>query len=75
MDELSLSVAIENRLVALNPRGMADVQSALEPGYYLRAAQILKDVQGHGSYRHGVPRERHLRNRRASWRDQSICGA
>jgi hypothetical protein len=46
MDELSLSVAIENRLVALNPRGMADVQSALEPGYYLRAAQILKDVQG-----------------------------
>jgi len=42
----ALSIAIENRLVALNPRGMADVQAALEPGYYLRAAAFLRDIKG-----------------------------
>ncbi len=46
MDDLALSIAIENRLVALNPRGMADVQAALEPGSYLRAATLLRDIKG-----------------------------
>lgn len=38
---LSLSQEIESRLVQRNPRGMKDVQDALRPGYYLRAAKQI----------------------------------
>ena len=44
--ELQLSKTIEDMLVAKNPRGMKDVQSALEVGYYYRAAMLLKDLKG-----------------------------
>ena len=46
MDELQLSRAIEDLLVARNLRGMAQVQAALEPGYYLRAARQLHGLTG-----------------------------
>lgn len=46
MDELRLSIAIEDLLVNRNPRGMKTVQASLEPGYYLRAARLLRDVTG-----------------------------
>ncbi len=45
-DELSLSIAIENLLVSKNMRGMQQVQAALEPGYFLRAARKLQDITG-----------------------------
>lgn len=38
-----LSQQIEDTLVARNPRGMAQIQGALVPGYCLRAAQILQN--------------------------------
>ncbi|MEE4193212.1 MAG: glutamate cyclase domain-containing protein [Halieaceae bacterium] len=44
--DMALSKAIENLLVDRNHRGMAAVQEALEPGYYLRAAQALRDIRG-----------------------------
>lgn len=43
---LAVSEKIENKLVEQNLRGMKTMQSALEPGYILRAAQLLKNVQG-----------------------------
>jgi hypothetical protein len=43
---LALSQKIENILVARNLRGMKTVQPHLEPGYCLRAAQILRNCQG-----------------------------
>lgn len=43
---LTLSVALEQQLVALNPRGMQLVRSALEPGYLMRAAQRLNRCRG-----------------------------
>ena len=46
MTELDLSVAIEALLVERNPRHMQVVRAALEPGYYLRAAQYLQDIRG-----------------------------
>ncbi|MFT5482620.1 MAG: hypothetical protein ACI9GW_001271 [Halieaceae bacterium] len=46
MSDLALSVAIENLLVSRNLRGMGDIQGALEPGYYLRAAQMLYGLKG-----------------------------
>lgn len=46
MNDFQLSCAIENLLVQRNPRGMRTVQAALEPGYYLRAAQMLRGCQG-----------------------------
>ena len=46
MDELTLSRAIEDLLVQRNLRGMQQVQAALEPGYYLRAAQHLRNISG-----------------------------
>lgn len=46
-DLLSLSKSIENILVARNLRGMQAVQSALTPGYCLRAAQLLRNKTGH----------------------------
>ena len=42
----NLSVAIEDALVARNLRGMKKVQPALQPGYYLRAAEMLRDIKG-----------------------------
>ena len=46
MNDLELSEAIENLLVQRNLRGMAQVQATLQPGYYLRAAQILRNCTG-----------------------------
>jgi hypothetical protein len=46
MTELDLSVAIEALLVERNPRHMQVARAALEPGYYLRAAQYLQDIRG-----------------------------
>lgn len=46
MTDLELSIAIENLLVAANPRGMRTVQPALAPGYYSRAAQWLMNCRG-----------------------------
>ncbi len=45
-EELSLSKAIEDILVARNPRGMKMLQSHLQPGYCLRAARILHACRG-----------------------------
>jgi len=44
MNEQQLSKTIEDLLVARNPRGMKDVQPALKPGYYLRAARLIREV-------------------------------
>jgi len=46
MTEFQLSIAIEELLVARNPRHMQVARAALEPGYYLRAAQYLQDIRG-----------------------------
>ena len=46
MNDNELSVAIETLLVARNPRHMQVARAALNPGYYLRAAQYLKDIRG-----------------------------
>ncbi|MDX2465548.1 MAG: DUF4392 domain-containing protein [Porticoccus sp.] len=40
--DLALSQLIENLLVARNPRGMKTIQSALTPGYCLRAAKLME---------------------------------
>lgn len=45
MTELQLSTAIEELLVARNPRNMQLARAALEPGYYLRAAQYLQGIK------------------------------
>ncbi len=45
-NEVQLSQQIEDLLVARNLRGMKDVQPALTPGYYLRAAQLLRNCRG-----------------------------
>lgn len=47
MDDQARSVAIETLLVSRNPRHMQTAREALEPGYYLRAAQTLKALTGH----------------------------
>jgi hypothetical protein len=44
--DLALSQSIEDLLVARNLRGMRDVQPALTPGYYMRAAKLLLDCKG-----------------------------
>ncbi|PLW83078.1 hypothetical protein CWI75_06550 [Kineobactrum sediminis] len=46
MNEQTLSEAIEAVLVARNPRNMAIAREALAPGYYLRAARALRDLNG-----------------------------
>lgn len=46
MNDLELSHAIERTLVARNMRQMQIAQAALEPGYYLRAAQHLRGASG-----------------------------
>lgn len=42
----TISINIEEALVARNLRGMADVRPALQEGYCLRAAQTLFDARG-----------------------------
>ncbi|WOD07720.1 DUF4392 domain-containing protein [Marinomonas sp. GJ51-6] len=42
----TISINIEEALVARNLRGMADVRPALQEGYCLRAAQTLFDAKG-----------------------------
>ena len=46
MSELATSRAIEQLMVALNPRNMRLAQAALTPGYYLRAAHHLQGIRG-----------------------------
>ena len=46
MNDLSLSQAIEELMVARNLRNMQLARAALQPDYYLRAAQQLRDIQG-----------------------------
>ena len=46
MDEQALSIAIEDLLVSRNLRQMQQAQAALTPGYYLRAARWLRDIDG-----------------------------
>jgi hypothetical protein len=46
MTEQELSIAIEQLLVAANPRGMKSLRDALVPGYYLRAARFLFGARG-----------------------------
>ncbi len=46
MNDLSLSQAIEELMVARNPRNMQHARAALRPDYYLRAAQLLRDIRG-----------------------------
>ncbi len=46
MNDLNISSAIEQALVARDLRNMRVAQAALQPGYYLRAAQVLKDIRG-----------------------------
>jgi len=47
MTDFLLSTRIEDLLVARNLRGMQTLQAALEPGYYLRAAQLLQSARGY----------------------------
>ncbi len=54
-EELALSRTIEDLLVARNPRGMQTLQAVLEPGYCLRAAQILRGCQGNVLIGTGFP--------------------
>ena len=46
MTDAKLGQAIENLMVARNPRRMQVAQAALLPGYYLRAASYLYDLSG-----------------------------
>jgi len=57
MNDLELSIAIENLLVEANPRGMKHVQRALQPGYYQRAAQWLMNCTGNVLIGTGFPVE------------------
>ncbi len=52
---LALSQKIEDILVARNLRGMKTVQACLQPGYVLRAAQILHECDGHVFIGTGFP--------------------
>jgi hypothetical protein len=45
-ESLILSRKIEDLLVSRNPRGMKTIQSALVPGYCLRAAKLIAACQG-----------------------------
>ncbi len=53
--ELALSLKIEDILVARNLRGMKSVRAHLQPGYCLRAAQILRECKGHVLIGTGFP--------------------
>ena len=46
MEDLALSRQIEEKLVELNPRHMKSMSMILEPGYCLRAANLLGDAKG-----------------------------
>ncbi len=46
MNDLSLSQAIEELMVARNMRNMQVARAALPPDYYLRAARLLRDIRG-----------------------------
>jgi hypothetical protein len=46
LNDLSLSQAIEELMVARNLRNMQCARAALLPDYYLRAAQLLRDIRG-----------------------------
>ena len=50
-----MSRAIENLLVARNPRHMQWAQAALTPGYYLRAAKHLRNLSGNVIIGTGFP--------------------
>lgn len=54
-DEAALSKKIEDLLVKRNLRGMKTIQSALQTGYYLRAARILNKCRGHVLIGTGFP--------------------
>ena len=45
-NDLQLSQAIEDLLVAKNLRGMKTIQPALTPGYYARAARLIEQARG-----------------------------
>lgn len=55
MEELELSRAIEDLLVARNPRQMQVAQAALAPGYVARAAGHLRHVTGNVLIGTGFP--------------------
>lgn len=55
MNEIQLSSAIEELLVARNPRHMQVARQALQPGYYLRAAQRLRGISGNVIIGTGFP--------------------
>lgn len=55
MTELQLSLAIEDLLVARDLRHMRRAKQALEPGYYLRAARALRDLNGNVVIGTGFP--------------------
>lgn len=46
MNDQALSETIETLLVARNPRQMQTARAALQPGYYLRAAALLRNLKG-----------------------------
>jgi len=46
LNDIDLSQAIEELMVARNPRDMQLARAALQPDYYLRAAGMLKDIRG-----------------------------
>jgi len=46
VNELQLSEAIEQALVTRNPRHMQVARAALQPGYFQRAASLLRDLRG-----------------------------
>lgn len=46
MNPRQLSIAIEDLLVERNLRSMQQARTALEPGYFQRAADILRDARG-----------------------------
>lgn len=46
MNDQTLSETIETLLVARNPRQMQTARAALQPGYYLRAAALLRNLKG-----------------------------
>lgn len=52
---LTVSEALETLLVAQNHRGMRDVRATLEPGYLLRAADMIRGCTGRAYILTGFP--------------------
>jgi hypothetical protein len=46
LNDATLTLAIEELMVARNLRNMQVARAALQPDYYLRAAQLLRDIRG-----------------------------